>query len=106
MFGNPITSPFSETTKGDARGLLDAQLRLDNVLGSAAEVEVIWTTTGYWLFNARVSYETPNWSVAIWGKNLANKYYYNYGLNINIFGLDYLNRGTPRTYGVELTARF
>ncbi|PZU43991.1 MAG: TonB-dependent receptor [Sphingomonas sp.] len=61
---------------------------------------------GYWLFNGRVSYETPNWSLAVWGKNLTNKYYYNYGLNINIFGLDYLNRGMPRTYGVELTARF
>jgi iron complex outermembrane receptor protein len=61
---------------------------------------------GYWLFNGRVSYETPNWSLAVWGKNLTNKYYYNYGLNINIFGLDYLNRGMPRTYGVELTSRF
>lgn len=39
-------------------------------------------------------------------RNLTNKYYYNYGLNINIFGLDYLNRGMPRTYGVEATARF
>lgn len=61
---------------------------------------------GYWLFNGRLSYETPNWSVAVWGKNLTNKYYYNYGLNINIFGLDYLNRGMPRTYGIEATARF
>ena len=61
---------------------------------------------GYWLFNGRLSYDTDNWSVAIWGKNLANKYYYNYGLNINIFGVDYLNRGMPRTFGVEATARF
>lgn len=61
---------------------------------------------GYWLFNGRISYETPKWALAIWGKNLTNKYYYNYGLNINIFGVDYLNRGMPRTYGVELTARF
>ena len=61
---------------------------------------------GYWLFNGRVSYDTANWSVAVWGKNLTDKYYYNYGLNINIFGLDYLNRGMPRTYGVEATYRF
>ncbi|MBP7337810.1 TonB-dependent receptor [Niveispirillum sp.] len=60
----------------------------------------------YWLFNARLTYDTPDWSVALWGKNLTNKYYYNYGLNISIFGLDYLNRGMPRTYGVEFTARF
>lgn len=61
---------------------------------------------GYWLFNGRVSYDTANWSVAVWGKNLTDKYYYNYGLNLNIFGLDYLNRGMPRTYGVEATYRF
>lgn len=61
---------------------------------------------GYWLFNGRISYEKPNWSVAVWGKNLTNKFYYNYGLNLNIFGLDYLNRGMPRTYGVEATMRF
>jgi iron complex outermembrane recepter protein len=39
-------------------------------------------------------------------KNLTNKYYYTYGLNIDVFGLDYLNRGTPRTYGIELSAKF
>ncbi|MEP6868814.1 MAG: TonB-dependent receptor, partial [Novosphingobium sp.] len=61
---------------------------------------------GYWLFNGRLSYDTPNWTVSVWGKNLTNKYYYNYGLNINVFGLDYMNRGMPRTYGVEVTARF
>ncbi len=60
----------------------------------------------YWLFNGRLTYKTDNWSASIWGKNLTNKYYYTYGLNINIFNLDYLNRGTPRTYGIELTARF
>ena len=54
----------------------------------------------YWLVNARLSYDTPKWSVAAWGKNLTDKFYYTYGLNINVFGLDYLNRGSPRTYGV------
>jgi iron complex outermembrane receptor protein len=60
----------------------------------------------YWLVNGRISYETPKWALAIWGKNLTNKYYYTYGLNIHIFEVDYLNRGSPRTFGVEATARF
>jgi hypothetical protein len=33
-------------------------------------------------------------------------YYYSYGLNIDNFGLDYLHRGTPRTYGVEVTVSY
>ena len=60
----------------------------------------------YWLFNARLAYNTPRWSVAAWGKNLTNKVYYTYGLNINVFSLDYLNRGQPRTFGIEGTVRF
>lgn len=61
---------------------------------------------GYWLFNSRLTYERDNYSISLWAKNLSNKFYYSYGLNIDIFGLDYLNRGTPRTYGVEVSAKF
>lgn len=61
---------------------------------------------GYWLFNGRITYDTPRFAVAVWAKNIANKYYYSYGLNINVFGLDYLNRGMPRTFGAEVTAKF
>lgn len=62
---------------------------------------------GYWLFNSRLTYKADeNLSVSAWVKNLTNKYYYTYGLNIDVFGLDYLNRGTPRTYGVEATFKF
>ncbi len=58
------------------------------------------------MVNGRVTYDTERWAVSLWTKNLTNKFYYTYGLNINVFGLDYLNRGTPRTYGVEATFRF
>jgi iron complex outermembrane receptor protein len=62
---------------------------------------------GYWLFNGRLTYELDKkFSVSVWGKNLTNKYYYTYGLNIDVFGLDYLNRGMPRTYGVEASMKF
>ena len=60
----------------------------------------------YWLFNARLTYDTPRYAVSIWGKNISNKVYYTYGLNINIFSLDYLNRGQPRTFGIEGKFKF
>jgi len=61
---------------------------------------------GYWLANSRLTFQKGDYSASLWVKNLTNKYYYTYGLNIDIFGLDYLNRGTPRTYGIELSAKF
>lgn len=60
----------------------------------------------YWLFGARLTYNTPHWAVSLWGKNLTDKFYYTYGLNIHIFEVDYLNRGMPRTFGIEFTGRF
>ncbi len=60
----------------------------------------------YWLFNGRLTYRRGNYSVSVWAKNITNKFYYTYGLNINVLGLDYMNRGQPRTFGVEATARF
>jgi len=69
---------------------------------------------GYWLVNARVSLlgaRDNHFSVAVWGKNLANKEYLSYGLaqrNIQDGGLgfDYALVGEPRTYGVEFTLRY
>lgn len=71
-----------------------------------AGIAITCGNPGYWLANSRLTVEKGNYSASLWVKNLTNKYYYSYGLNIDIFGLDYLNRGTPRTYGVELTAKF
>ena len=71
-----------------------------------AGVAITCGNPGYWLANSRLTLEHGNYSASLWVKNLTNKYYYTYGLNIDIFGLDYLNRGTPRTYGVELSAKF
>lgn len=71
-----------------------------------AGVAITCGNPGYWLANSRLTVEKGNYSASLWVKNLTNKFYYSYGLNIDIFGLDYLNRGTPRTYGVELSAKF
>jgi iron complex outermembrane recepter protein len=84
MFGNPITSPFSEQTKGDARGLLDAQLRVDNLLGSAAE----------------------GLSLTLWGKNLTNKDYVIRSVDFGALGYATTIYGDPRTYGLTLDMKF
>ncbi|GGY90060.1 TonB-dependent receptor [Novosphingobium colocasiae] len=61
----------------------------------------------YWLANGRISFDTPNYTVSLWGKNLTNKTYYPYGIAIeNLFGNGYRVRAQPRTYGVEATVRF
>jgi len=73
----------------------------------AATPELACGNPSYWLFNARATFNVnDNLSVAVWGRNLTNKFYYTYGLNLNAFYQDYLTRGAPRTYGVEATMRF
>ena len=84
MFGNPITSPFSEQTKGESRGLLDGQLRIDNLLGSAAE----------------------GLSVTLWGKNLTNKEYVVRSVDFGQLGYATTIYGDPRTYGMTLDMKF
>jgi iron complex outermembrane recepter protein len=71
-----------------------------------AGVAITCGNPGYWLANSRLTFQRGNYGASLWVKNLTNKYYYTYGLNIDVFGLDYLNRGTPRTYGIELSAKF
>ncbi len=84
MFGNPITSPFSEQTKGDARGLVDGQIRVDNVLGSAAE----------------------GLNLTLWGKNLTNKEYVVRSVDFGALGYATTIYGDPRTYGLTLDMKF
>ncbi len=69
--------------------------------------EIACGNPGYWLVNARATYTLDDkYSVSVWGKNLTNKFYYVYGLNLNAFYQDYFTRGAPRTFGVDVTARF
>ena len=71
-----------------------------------ATPELACGNPSYWTFDARVTYERENIALSVWGKNLTDKFYYVYGLNLNAFYQDYLTRGSPRTYGVEATIRF
>ncbi|MGB3754450.1 MAG: TonB-dependent receptor [Parerythrobacter sp.] len=72
----------------------------------AATPELACGNPSYWLFDARVTYERDNFAISAYGRNLTDKFYYVYGLNLNAFFQDYLTRGAPRTYGVEASIRF
>jgi iron complex outermembrane recepter protein len=72
-----------------------------------ATPELACGNPAYWLINGRVTYDyNETFGVSIWGKNITNKFYYVYGLNLNAFFEDYLTRGVPRTFGVEVSAKF
>jgi iron complex outermembrane receptor protein len=64
----------------------------------------------YWTFNARVALRNLDLGgvttqVALWGKNLSNERYANYGLNLgNIFAS--ANYVEARSYGMDLTVEF
>jgi len=85
MFGNPITSPFSLPTKGEARGLVDGQLRLDG-LATGLGGEGLGLT--------------------LWVKNLTNKAYVMRSVDFGQLGYATTIYGDPRTFGVTLDAKF
>ncbi len=62
--------------------------------------------SGYALVNASLRYDAKAFSASFWVRNMFNKYYNAYGLNIESFGFDFFTPGAPRTFGVEATVRF
>lgn len=63
----------------------------------------------YWLSNARLSFSNPDETlkVALWIKNIADKEYSPYTVSLqDKFGYDFETRGTPRTFGAEVTFAF
>lgn len=61
----------------------------------------------FWNVNARLSYVTDQFTLAVWGKNVTNTVSYPFGISIeNLFGNGYRVRSAPATYGVEATVRF
>ncbi len=85
QFGNTLTAPFSRTTEGDARGLLDGQIRIDGIkLGGSGE----------------------GVGITIWGKNLTNKDYVTRSVDFGQLGFAGVIFGDPRTFGVTLDIGF
>ena len=84
FFGNPLTAPFQDSTRGDARGLVDAQLRLDGIkLGGDKSV-----------------------SLQLWGKNILDKEYVTRGIDFGQLGFGSVIYGDPATYGLSLEFEF
>ena len=85
-------------------------LNLDGTYTSRVFYDIAETANvsqpGYWVANARLAYNAERFSVGAGVKNLFNEKYFTYGLGLRFAGLDYLIRGTPRTYSVDATIRF
>lgn len=64
--------------------------------------------SSYALSNARFSYTTNDghWDVTAWVKNLTDKYYRVYNLDLSAIGFDEQVFGPPRTYGATFTYRW
>jgi iron complex outermembrane recepter protein len=84
MFANPLTAPFSKTTEGDARGLVDGQLRIEGI------------NVGY----------GDGLGITFWGKNLTNKKYVTRAVDFGQLGFAGVIYGDPRTYGMSLDIEF
>ncbi len=63
---------------------------------------------GYALYNARLTWDSPGkeWSVAAYGTNLANKFYWNGKLTLQVLGFEEGNPGAPRMWGINVKRNF
>lgn len=62
--------------------------------------------TSYDLLDARIAYDTPNWDLALWGKNLGDEEYRTHTQSIRAGRAGISQIGNPRTYGVTFTYHF
>ncbi|HEY8964832.1 MAG TPA: TonB-dependent receptor [Candidatus Methylacidiphilales bacterium] len=81
--------PVGWFVHGDVRGMGNTDFAPNN--------GALYRQDAYALLGARIGYETPHWSVALYGENLADKGY-------DVFvdaGVKARISGDPRTFGVE-----
>ena len=83
QFGNPLSNPFYRETKGDARTLLDAQVRVSGIKVGGGELEL-----------------------TVWGKNLTNTNYVMRSVDFGALGFATTIYGEPATYGATLGISF
>jgi iron complex outermembrane receptor protein len=83
MFPNSLTAPFSKTTEGDARGLVDAQLRIDGIkMGGTS------------------------FGLTLWGKNITDKEYITRAVDFGQLGFAGVIYGDPATFGASIEFEF
>jgi len=85
MFANTLTAPFSKTTDGDSRGLVDGQIQIEGF---------------------KLGGEGNTIGVTLWGKNLTNKKYVTRSVDFGQLGFAGVIYGDPRTYGLTLDVGF
>ena len=61
---------------------------------------------GYALVGASATVSRGPWSVAVWGKNLGDTFYFTSRIDLSGFGFDYAHVGTPRMFGASLRYDF
>jgi iron complex outermembrane receptor protein len=83
MFPNSLTAPFSKTTEGDARGLLDGQIRIDGIKVGGS-----------------------SFGLTVWGKNLTDKHYITRAVDFGQLGFAGVIFGDPATFGASLDFEF
>jgi len=80
-----------------------------NTTSAILQTAQFTTQKGYGLLNGRIAFEFDDGdtTVAIWGKNLTDKFYLVNALDVaQSLGLIVNDSGAPRTYGIELIKRF
>lgn len=72
------------------------------------ENSVLTDQDASWMVNARIGIaaQDDKWSLALWGRNLANEEVRMGYANLDAFGYKLHSYADPRTYGVELSVRF
>jgi iron complex outermembrane receptor protein len=66
------------------------------------------TQSSYGLLDARVNWhlDTMDLDVALFGRNLTNKAFFDQGINLEFGGFNVLFEAPPRIYGVEVIKKF
>jgi iron complex outermembrane receptor protein len=93
---------------GNADLVFSAQARYTDEYYQNQDTSRLIMTRANTEYNARVSYEPndANWSVALWGKNLGDKFYSTGGFDIAGLGIGVIYPNVPRSYGMEFKYRF
>ena len=113
--GNRIASAPKFSAAGIARygvplgaGVLSAQTDVSYKSGHFFSVDndPQLYQKGYFIANASLIYEMPNYSITAWMKNIGDETYSVSGLANTAFGFSELIPGLPRTFGVTVGAKF
>lgn len=118
-----LGATYTYALKGDAEVKFDVDWGWKDKQASTSTPTNMVMLPSYGLLNGRLEYRSgKNWSLAVYGTNLLDKYYYTGGFDPSgpsskpafgttkphdaLFGFTMLDVGRPREVGVELNVRF